>query len=336
MGQGGAKADAGDHLTGDPPGDPPPVSIVTIAWRNDRHAAGFVSSLATAAAAAGGPQPQLVLVVNGDEGEEAAAQAAHVAGERGLDLTVLRLDTNTGFSGGANAGVREAIGDVVVVANLDLTFDDRFLEVLRRETAGSGAWDLLAPRVVEGASGHDSGVSRRTVSHRLAWVSPPPSEPTAVPGANGACLVLRRATVERRTAAVGGLFDPEYHSFNEDIDLFWWAAREGLVVRYVPDLLVRHALAGSFAGAHRFRDRPLDIQRRVAANYRATVWKNAGGLREWLGWPLGEAVYAGQAVVFGGVAGLSAYAASWPDSVRTALAIRRRRGRLRPPVRRPV
>ncbi|HVF13217.1 MAG TPA: hypothetical protein VM942_01390, partial [Acidimicrobiales bacterium] len=142
-----------------------------------------------------------------------------------------------------------------------------------------------------------------------------------------------RRTLDRRQASVGALFDPEYHSFNEDIDLFWWADRHRLVVRYVPDLQVRHALAGSFGGAHRFADRPLEIQRRVIANYRVTVWKNAAGPREWLGWPMGEALYGGQAVVYGGLAGLRAYAASWPDSVRTAATIRRRRGRLRPPVR---
>jgi len=291
-----------------------------------------VTSLARAAAAAGEPPPQVIVVVNGEEGEEAAGIAAQVAADNGIDLEVVHLDSNTGFSGGANAGVEHATGDVVVVANLDLTFDERFLEVLRRE-ATVGGWDLLAPRVLQGADGDDSGVSRRTPSHRLAWVPTPPSDATIVAGGNGACLVLRRAAVEQRMGAVGSLFDPEYHSFNEDIDLFWWAERHRLVVRYVPDLIVHHALAGSFAGAFRFRDRPRDVQRRVMANYRVTVWKNAAGARDWLGWPLGEAVYAGQAVTFGGLAGLGGYAASWPDSVRTAMAIRRRRGRLRPPAR---
>ena len=315
MGEGGARAHAGDHLSA--------VSVVVIAWRNEQHAAGFAESLLTAE----GLRPQLVVVVNGDEGEKAAA----VVSSR-VPADVVRLDANTGFSGGANAGADRATGDIVVVANLDLQFDPRFFAVLEREAAGG--WDLLAPRVRQGAAGRDEGVSRRTASHRLAWVSPPPTA-TRVGGGNGACLILRRATLDRRAADVGALFDPEYHSFNEDIDLFWWAARQGLVVRYVPDLEVRHALAGSFAGAHRFGDRPADVQRRVMANYRLTVWKNARG-PEWLGWPLGEAVYAGQAAVYGRRQGLKSYAASWPDSIRVASAIRRRRGRLRTPVKRPV
>lgn len=323
MGEGGAGAHAGNHLSS--------ISVVTIAWRNERHAAGFASSLARAAEVAGGPAPELVVVVNGEEGDAAAA----IVSERLHHARVVRLDTNTGFSGGANAGVAGATGDVIVVANLDLTFDDRFLAVLRRE-AGAAPWDLLAPRVLQGAGGEDAGVSRLTRSHRLAWVSTAPATPTPVPGGNGACLVLRRGTLERREADAGTLFDAEYHSFNEDIDLFWWAARRGLVVRYVPDLQVSHALAGSFAGRHRFRDRPVDVQRRVMANYRVTVWKNASGPGDWLSWTLGEAVYGGQAAVFGRLAGVRAYAASWPEAVRTASAIRRRRGRLRPPATRPA
>lgn len=309
------------------------ISVITMGWRNERYAAPFISSLATASSAAGAPPPQVVLVVNGSEGEAAGDVAAQVAAERGLELTVVRLATNTGFSGGANAGVDVAHGEVLVVANLDLTFDERFLDVLGRE---DGAWDFLAPRVLQGSRGDDVGVSRRTRSHRLAWVSPASRLAGTVAAGNGACLVFRRATLARREAALGALFDPEYHSFNEDIDLFWWAARRRLIVRYLPDLVVTHALAGSFGGSHRFRDRPVDVQRRVIANYRVTVWKNASGAADWLGWPLGEAVYFGQAAVFGRLAGLRAYAASWPESVRTAAAIRRRRGRLRPPVRSPL
>ena len=309
----------------------PSISVITMGWRNERHAAAFISSLAAASARAGPPAPELILVVNGPEGSVAATVAAGVARTEHLPLTTVDLETNTGFSGGANAGVARSTGEIVVVANLDLTFDERFVEVLRREAgAAGGAWDLLAPNVTQGDAGDDAGVSVRTLSHRLAWRSPAPAVPGPVPGGNGSCLVLRRSTIARREEDLGALFDAECHSFNEDIDLFWWVARRRLVIRYVPDLQVTHALAGSFAGSHRFRDRPPDVQRRVMANYRVTVWKNAASVRDWLGWPVGEAMYGGQAVVFGGLAGLRRYAASWPESIRTAVAIRRRRGRLRP------
>lgn len=310
----------------------PTISVITLGWRNEQFAAAFGRSLVRATERAEGRAPQLVVVANGPDGIIAADAVAAVCAGSGLRPQIVALEQNTGFSGGANEGVARADGEILVVTNLDLTFDERFLLALGEE-ALSGDWDLLAPRVVQGPTGQETGVARRTVSHRLAWVAPPPELAGAVAAGNGSCLVLRRRTLDQREAAVGGLFDPEYHSFNEDIDLFWWAGRQGLTVRYAPHVRVDHALAGSFGGDHRFRARPLDVQRRVMANYRVTVWKNASGFRDWAGWPLGEATYFGLAVQSRGAGGVGAYAASWSDAFRTVRAIRSRRERLRPPAR---
>lgn len=307
------------------------ISVVTIAWRNEVFAPAFAASLLAAAARAGGPPPELVVVANGADGRAAADAVVDACLDTVLCPVVVHLDRNTGFSGGADAGVENTAGDVVVVANLDLTFDQSFLDVVAREAAES-EWDLLAPSVVQGPERLEKGASRRKRAHRVLWVSPPPPAGAAVPGGNGACVVLRRATLERRVAAAGALFDPEFHSFNEDIDLFWWAERAGLVVRYSPDARVEHALAGSFGGRHRFEERPVDVQRRVMANYRVTVWKNASGTADWLGWLLGETQYLGQAVRSRRGRGVRDYAASWKLAVATARAIRRRSGCLRPPI----
>jgi GT2 family glycosyltransferase len=303
------------------------VSVVTIAWHNEGFSNAFTDSL-VAAAARSGEVPELIVVVNGPDGEAAGAAVRAACKGTVLVPIVVPLDRNTGFSGGADAGVDRANGDVIVVANLDVFFDDCFLEVVERE-ATTAAWDLLAPRVAQGPDRQDCGVSRRRRCHRLAWVLPP-SPGTAVPAGNGACIVLRRSALEQRQADSGALFDPEFHSFNEDIDLYWWVERAGLVVRYAPEARVAHALAGSFDGRHRFEDRPVDVQRRVMANYRVTVWKNAERLRDWLGWPLGELEYLAQVTRARGPRGIGAYLASWPLAITTARAIRTRTGRLRP------
>lgn len=306
------------------------ISVVTIAWRNEQFATTFARSLDAAASHGGtGNQTQLVVVVNGPEGAAAADALLDALGETGIVPVVVRLDRNTGFSGGADAGADRASGDILVVANLDVVFDGLFFDVVRRE-AESSTWDILAPQVLQGPDGLDCGVSRRRRSHRLAWVAPP-LEAAPVPAGNGACIILRRSALERRIADSGALFDPEFHSFNEDIDLFWWAERAGLVVWYAPHLRVEHALAGSFGGRHRFEERPVDVQRRVMANYRVTVWKNASGLSDWWGWALGELEYLGQATRSRGVRGVRDYAASWPMAWATARAIRFRNGRLRSP-----
>ena len=81
MGPGGPRAHARHHLSRI--SSDPAVSVVTIAWRNEQHAAAFAESVAG---------DQLIVVINGPEGEAAAALIP--------DAEVVRLEENTGFSGG--------------------------------------------------------------------------------------------------------------------------------------------------------------------------------------------------------------------------------------------
>ncbi|MDQ3980783.1 MAG: glycosyltransferase, partial [Actinomycetota bacterium] len=130
-----------------------------------------MTSLGRAADRAGPPAPELIVVVNGPEGAAAADELLAASAGTVLRPVLVRLEDNTGFSGGANAGVLRATGEVLVVANLDLTFDEAFLENLNRY-ASKQDWDFLAPRVVQGQDGQETGVSRRRRSHTLAWVTP--------------------------------------------------------------------------------------------------------------------------------------------------------------------
>ncbi len=308
----------------------PAVSLVTIGWRNEGYAVGFADTLAVAWQRAGGPQLEIIVVANGPEGRLAALQVTDALASTPLEVIVLDVERNEGFAGGANAGVARCSGDILVIANLDLVFDDRFLEVLT--ACHSYPWDLLVPNVREpdGDGGlQGNGAARRRRFHRHAWLVPQPTSPVRVQAGNGSCLVLTREVLTQRQLLVGGLFDREYGSFNEDVDLFWWAERTGLRVMYEPEAIVEHALAGSHGGLHRFVDRVPEVQRQVMANYRVTVWKHASGPVDWVGWALGEVIYLGQASRSRGPKGAWQYLRSWKDSLVCATAIRRRRSRLR-------
>ena len=69
--------------------------------------------------------------------------------------------------------------------------------------------------------------------------------------------------------------------------------------RYASTMPWRDRSAGTTGSQHR----PLEVQRRVMANYRVTVWKNARGLVDWSGWPAGELQYLAQVVVVRRVGG---------------------------------
>lgn len=305
------------------------ISVVTLGWQNEKFASGFLMSLEAAWQMAGQPAIELIVVENGDRGRAAVSRLRNSATQ--LPLTIITLPDNRGFSGGANRGVAATSGEIVVVANLDLELDERFLVELG--SMSSRSWDLLVPAVLPLEPARptplNTGPARRRLVHRHAWVTPPPETARRVQAGTGSCMVLRRSTIDRRSAAAGGLFDPEYHSFYEDVDLFWWAERHHLVSLYDPALLVRHALAGSFGGQYRFGTRPAAIQQQVIANWRITVWKNARTPADWIGWIVGEWAYLAQATLEGGPAGTARYFRSWVDAFRRASIIRRRRGALR-------
>jgi GT2 family glycosyltransferase len=340
MGYGFRRVERWDPATGRPP-----VSLVTLLWRNEEYVPAFLATLAAATRHAGATV-EVVAVQNGPEGRAAARlfddrRAAFPE----LRITLVREHDNLGFAGGADRGCRAASGDILVVANLDLEFDEDFvLELLRTgETLTTAC--LVAPSVrtplpadrsrersghpPDGAAFRETGRLRRGPLHMTRELRDAPPAGTPVQVGNGSCLVFGRPLYDLRLAAAGALFDPEYHSFYEDVDLFWWAENAGVPVWFDPHLKVLHHQGGSFGGQYRFGDRSRDLRCSVMANYRITVWKNLDAVAGWLGWLAGECGYVALNVRHGGARGLYDYGRSWVLATRRYRAIRARRGSLR-------
>jgi hypothetical protein len=294
------------------------VSIVTITFGDVAAATRVATGLDAVQLTGGDPPAEVIVVAVGPAGRAAADQLGE------LELTTLKpeivdVPAGTPYATAANTGAAKATGDIVVVATPEITFHQRFLRRLRIEA--SERWDFLAPAVREGEGGHvATGVTKRGRTHRLAPVDRPPKESARVSAGNAACVIVRRHALERRVRAVGGLFEDAYES-GGDLDLFWWAERNGMVVRYVPTLYVGNAVGEEVVQTAAER-------RRTMANYRVTVWKHAQP-KDLTGWVLGEAAFLSEEVGGGGLSGLVRYGASWRDSVRTVRDIRKRRGKLR-------
>ncbi len=298
----------------------PDVSIVTVTF-GDLEAATRVGTGLEAVQRTGGDPPiEVVVVAVGKAGRTAADAVVELTHGTSLRPEVIEAEAGTGYARAANTGVARTSGDVVVVAKPEISFHQRFLRRLRIEMAE--AWDFLAPAVREGESGKvATGVSRRGKTHRLTPVENPPARiPEQVSAGNGSCVVVRRSVLERRVQAVGGLFEDAYET-GGDLDLFWWAEHQQLVVRYVPNLYVGHAVGQEVVQTALER-------RRTMANYRVTVWKYADP-KDVTGWLMGEAAFLGEELAIGGLSGLARYTGSWKDAVRTGREIKRRRGTLR-------
>jgi GT2 family glycosyltransferase len=295
------------------------VSIVTVTFGDTAAAIRVGTGLDAVQRTGGDPPAEVIVVAVGLTGRTAAEQLVEKTEGTSLRPEILDVDTAGGYVHAANLGAAKTSGDIVVVARPEVTFHQRFLRRLRTEAVET--WDLLAPTVRQGEDGkHLTGASKRGRTHRLVELDKPPKESTRVSAGNGACVIVRRPVLERRAAAVGGLFDEAYET-GGDLDLFWWAERQRLVVRYVPTLYVGYAV-----GQEVFDSAP--ERQRLMANYRVTVWKHAEP-KDVTGWLLGEAKFVSEEVTAGGLSGLARYAGSWRDTVQLARDVKRRRGKLR-------
>jgi GT2 family glycosyltransferase len=253
----------------------------------------------------------------------AAADAEHIR------MLLCRSPDNAGFTGGANRGCAVASGDILVIANLDLEFDPAFVVEITAWAAALSEPAFLVPSVASprmNGHGVDGGPLRRDWLHRPAALAETPSPGERVPSANGSCIIFGRSLYARRCAAVGGVFDPEYHSYWEDVDLFWWAERQDIPAWWAPSIKVLHHQGGSFGGKFAFRDRSADLRASIMANYRLTVWRHASRLPEVFGWLMGEAGYLAECALYAGPSGVGHYLRSWHLSRTRARAIAARRG----------
>lgn len=202
-------------------------------------------------------RPARILVVDNGSHDRSAAVVAARPGVEWLPLGV-----NTGFTGGANAGLRRALSRgarFVAVLNNDVVLAPGWLAILRADAdlhPETGLWNGLLVFADDPGRVNSTGlvvgpllrVRDRDFGVPLAALDRPDG-PTA--GATFGAVLLR-AEALRRT----GLLDPAYFAYYEDADLSLRARRAGIACRYVGAARAVHGYART-AGAGSPRQRYL-------------------------------------------------------------------------------
>lgn len=244
------------------------VSAVVVNYNAGPHLAACVASLRAEGV------EDVVVVDNGSADGSVAALLDSDPATR-----VVRPPRNLGFGGGANAGVRHAQHDLLLVCNPDLALHAGALATLVATAARHPDVAVVGPRVMtaEGdvypsarafptigeAAGHAfvgllSEENRWTRRYKQPLPSPAtaPAAPATVGGTagpieadwvSGACFLVR----EDAFSSVGG-FDEAYFMYVEDVDLCWRLRRAGWRVLYEPAAAVTH-VQGVSTGRHPYR-----------------------------------------------------------------------------------
>lgn len=237
---------------------------------------------------------ELILVDNGRAAEST---------ELPVDPRIRRvwMPRNVGFAVGANAGLQEATGEVLLLLNPDAALRRH---CLRRLLAALDHADIAAPRLLlAGDPDRLDNCGHHLYPDGLNWCRGRGERAAGRYEESEDILLFSGAAVAFRRAALAqcGAFDPAYEAYGEDADLALRAARLGLRCRYVADAVVTHRVGGAY-GRHSVRKAYL-VERnraRVAATHLPLSWLVVAPL--WTGarvLALGVAGASGRGVVGG-------------------------------------
>jgi GT2 family glycosyltransferase len=193
-------------------------------------------------------------VVVVDNGREAVPEIPH-------PVRLIRNPENVGFAKACNQGISASGGEYVVLINPDTVVEEDFFESLAKFFGENPRAGVAGPRIVDGEGNLQlsarkelnliSGLLGRTslltrffpknpLVRRLFPAAEKPSGPTEVDWVSGACMVIRRRTLEEI-----GPMDERFFMYFEDADLCRRAREAGWLVYYLPRVEVRHHTGAS-------------------------------------------------------------------------------------------
>lgn len=216
----------------------PHVTVIIVNWQRAQDTIECVRSVQQSKHT----DVRILVVDNGSQDNSVAQLRESLPG-----VTLLSLPENLGFSGGYNAGIREALkhdADFLFLLNNDTVIEPDTISQLL-----AAPWDVAIPKILyfdapdtiwsTGAQWRRFPPSVKMIGHRKTD-SQKYQVPRALDYATGCALLIQRQVAE----TVGG-FDPAYENYMEDYDYFYRVRDAGFSVGYVPKARIFHKVSQS-------------------------------------------------------------------------------------------
>jgi GT2 family glycosyltransferase len=256
------------------------VDVVIVNWNGRRWLGGCLDQLARSTV------PVRVIVVDNASSDG----SADFVRQGYPSVTVIECDTNLGYAGGANLGLRHGSRRYAMVMNPDVGLEPDHLELLMTRldrgpeigAAQGKLWqrqpeDFQYPGPVRqprlDSAGHSIRRSRMVVDRGQGELDAPTySREASIFSACGAALFLRRSMLED-LAPDGEYFDETFFAYKEDVDLCWRARILGWDIRYVPDAVAHHVRNVPLT-PHAWKAMPPSVRRHSWKNHYLLMLRN--------------------------------------------------------------
>ena len=218
--------------------------------------------------------PVEVVVVDNDSSDGSAAAVT----DEFPQATVLVQPKNIGYGRAANVGLERCQGRFVLLLNTDVIVDPQCVGrladfLLTRPDAGAVGPRVLLPDGRLDPDARRSFPIPSTMLYRTVGLSKlfpksprfgrynmghiPESDVHEMDAGSGACLMLRRAALDRV-----GFFDPRYFMYGEDVDLCYRLKLGGWKIFYLP----------AASAVHHVQDAPPAVRRKMAYERHRSMW----------------------------------------------------------------
>ena len=157
------------------------------------------------------------------------------------DIKIIETGQNLGYALGNNVGVKEAIGEYIVILNPDTKVDPMWLSTLLRPLEEDSTIGLTTSKIIEyydrdhGACGNSPHYTGLHFPRGLEKPITSFTKPEVIGAISGCSFAMRRDLFE----SLGG-FDPEFFLYLEDSDLSIRTRYAGYKIMFEPESVVYH------------------------------------------------------------------------------------------------
>lgn len=219
------------------------LAIQVITYKSSKHLRPLLASLKAQTFR----DFEIWFLDNSADAQEASASRALVE-TSGLRQHFIISETNSGFSGGHTRLYAMHDAPFVMLLNDDVKLEPGYLAALMERIESDpkiGSVSGLVCRWQEGETTVDSAgmeyralgmIVERYAGRRISDLGEKIRQPEEVYGATAAVGIYRRSAID----AAGGLFDPAWFMYKEDVDLAIRLHKAGFVARYEPAAVAWH------------------------------------------------------------------------------------------------
>jgi GT2 family glycosyltransferase len=215
---------------------PPAVDLIVLDWDGGKDLIDCLQSINVQTL-----RPERVIIV--DNGSRQPVVQRLPKDILRVPLTIIRNDTNLGFTGGINRAMKEVTAPYVAWVNNDAVLAEKWLEKLLLAVAGEGkiagaqSVILRDKMIVDGAGiTIDDGTFRQIgAGQTLASL-----KLVAQPWGISATAALYRTHALREAAIKGDILRPDLFAYYEDVELCARLRARGWRFKIVPEALVMH------------------------------------------------------------------------------------------------